>query len=60
MAFDIDTLQEAEITTLKDVIAIVYDIFPEARGTFQTLLGTDDCLKLVADSKQREEELRRA
>ena len=60
MAFDIDTLQETEITTLKDVIAVVYDTFPEARGLFQTLLGTDDCLKLVADSKQREEELRRA
>ena len=45
---------EADIATLEDIIAIVYEEFPEARGTFQVLLGSDEYPKLLARSKTRE------
>jgi len=45
---------EADIATLEDIIAIVHDEFPETKGLFQTLLGDDTYLKLLADSKARE------
>ncbi len=44
---------EADIATLEDVIAIVYEEFPEARGLFQVLLGQDECKKLLAESETR-------
>ena len=45
---------EADISTLEDIIAIVYDEFPEARGLFQVLLGSDEYPKLLARSEDRE------
>ena len=49
------SILEGDIATLEDIIAIVYEEFPETRGLFQTLLGSDVYPKLLADSKEREE-----
>ncbi len=47
------SILEADIATLEDVIAIVYEEFPEARGLFQVLIGQDECKKLLAESEAR-------
>ena len=54
------SILECDIATLEDIIAIVHDEFPETRGLFQTLLGSDVYFKLLADSKQREKNKARA
>jgi len=43
----------SELAELEDVIAIVYEEFPEARGLFQTLLGNGTYQRILEESKAR-------